>query len=173
MIRVNAFQYQNISTYISLGSNLGDKIIGKMRGVLKQLSMNQRIEVCKISNFYQSSPIQARGENFVNAVALLKTNFQPIDLLNELKNLEKQYGRTAKTYKNAPRTLDLDLLLYGNLEIQSEELCLPHPRMYKRAFVLIPLMDISPELQIPPEGKKIRTLLRKCLDQKINLLENS
>ncbi len=172
MIHTNIIKFKDASVYVSLGANLGEKIENRLHGVLKKLSTHPRIQICRISHFYQSVPLQARGPDFINAVAMLRTDIQPFDLLEILKKLEKKYGREWN-YKNSPRTLDLDLLLYENLQFQTEELHLPHPRMYERAFVLRPLMDINPELEIPPEGKKVRQLLRTCLDQKIKILENN
>ena len=97
------------------------------------------------SSFYQSAPFQADGPDYTNAVVHLQTRLNAIDLLRAFQSVEDLAGR-ERPYRNAPRTLDIDLLLYGDGNIQSPELQVPHPRMHERAFVLLPLSELAPEL---------------------------
>ncbi|AFZ83866.1 2-amino-4-hydroxy-6-hydroxymethyldihydropteridine pyrophosphokinase [Candidatus Kinetoplastibacterium blastocrithidii (ex Strigomonas culicis)] len=116
-----------------------------------------------------SAPIQADGPNFINAVVKIFTEKSPLNLLKILQNLEKKYGR-QRMYKNSPRTLDLDILLYGNKLIHSKVLAIPHPRMIERAFVLKPITDIDPDIEIPYYGKA-QELLNNITDQYIKEID--
>jgi 2-amino-4-hydroxy-6-hydroxymethyldihydropteridine diphosphokinase len=98
----------------------------------------------RVSSLYRSAPYEAQGPDFINAVALLSTHLAPLALLHALQDLEQQSGR-ERPYKNAPRTLDLDLIFYGDVVLASAELTLPHPRWHERAFVLHPLAEIWPQ----------------------------
>jgi len=114
------------------------------------------------SSFYQSAPFQADGPDYTNAVVHLRTRLNAIDLLRAFQSVEDLAGR-ERPYRNAPRTLDIDLLLYGDGNIQSPELQVPHPRMHERAFVLLPLSELAPELVTTDE-------LRGVQDQVVNRL---
>jgi 2-amino-4-hydroxy-6-hydroxymethyldihydropteridine diphosphokinase len=114
------------------------------------------------SSFYQSAPFQADGPDYTNALVHLRTRLNAIDLLRAFQRVEDLAGR-ERPYRNAPRTLDIDLLLYGNGNIQSPELQVPHPRMHERAFVLLPLSELAPELVTTDE-------LRGVQDQVVNRL---
>jgi 2-amino-4-hydroxy-6-hydroxymethyldihydropteridine diphosphokinase len=103
--------------------------------------------------------------DFVNAVALIETHLAPHDLLKALLAIEQRHGRVSESL-NAPRTLDLDILLYDTLHFQDADLTLPHPRMTQRAFVLMPLLEIAPECNIPGHGD-IAPLLAACHEQKL------
>ena len=107
----------------------------------------------------------ATGPDYLNAVAALETGLPPSALLQALLEIERAHGR-ARPYRHAPRTLDLDLLLHGASRLDTPELILPHPRLHERAFVLVPLADIAPDLQIPGLGA-IHTLLSGVVDQRI------
>lgn len=133
-----------IRAYIGLGANLGDAV-GTLRTVLDALRNSPGVLSCEPSPFYRTAPVDATGPDYVNAVTALDTTLAPLDLLDMLQALENQHGR-QRPYKNAPRTLDLDLLLYGDATMESPRLTLPHPRMHQRAFVLAPLHDIAPHL---------------------------
>ena len=135
-----------VTAYIGLGANLGDAraaVISAI-GALADLPQTQ---LQAQSRLYTSAPMgeNATGENYVNAVVQLSTALSAHDLLNELQRIERAFGR-ERSVRNAPRTLDLDILLYGDACIEDEVLSIPHPRMIERAFVLRPLFDIAPEL---------------------------
>jgi 2-amino-4-hydroxy-6-hydroxymethyldihydropteridine diphosphokinase len=105
-------------------------------------------QLVKASSLYASAPHEAAGPEFVNAVAMYETDLPPLALLDALQNLEKTAGR-ERPYLNAPRTLDLDIIFYGDIALDSPRLTLPHPRWQKRAFVLVPLAEISPDKVSP------------------------
>lgn len=130
--------------YIGLGANLGD---AQTRVLLAMDSLAQlpqcRVTAC--SSLYRSAPFEASGPDFINAVVALETMLDPFFLLGELHRLEQDAGR-ERPYRNAPRTLDLDLLRYDDLVLNTPTLTLPHPRLSQRAFVLMPLAEIAPEL---------------------------
>jgi len=126
--------------YIGLGANLGDAQ-ATLRTVLEQLRHTTGIRHCVASHFYRTAPVDATGPDYINAVAALDTTLAPLDLLDVLQALENQHGR-QRPYQNAPRTLDLDLLLYGNTTLDTARLTLPHPRMLERTFVTVPLREL-------------------------------
>ncbi|MCD0504604.1 2-amino-4-hydroxy-6-hydroxymethyldihydropteridine diphosphokinase [Bordetella petrii] len=133
-----------VRAYVGLGANLGDAR-ATLRAVLEQLAAEPGILACQASPFYRSAPVDATGPDFINAVAAVDTTLAPLDLLDVLQALENRHGR-QRPYKNAPRTLDLDLLLHGDTVMDTPRLTLPHPRMHQRAFVLAPLHDLAPDL---------------------------
>jgi 2-amino-4-hydroxy-6-hydroxymethyldihydropteridine diphosphokinase len=100
--------------------------------------------VVRASSLYRTAPHEASGPDFINAVALLETQLSPLDLLHALQQIEQAHGR-QRPYKNAPRTLDLDLIFHGDAQLATTELTLPHPRWTERAFVLVPLAQVCPE----------------------------
>lgn len=158
-----------VQAYIGLGANLGDSA-ATLRTVLAELSATAGIRACRCSHFYRSAPVEASGPDFVNAVARLDTDLAPLALLEVLQALEQRHGR-ERPYKNAPRTLDLDLLLYGEARIQTPRLNVPHPRLHERAFVLRPLQDLAPQLRLM-QGD-IGALLTLCHGQSIEQLPDS
>ena len=129
---------------VALGANLGDAaaVVASAIAALNRLA-DTRLEAR--SHLYRSAPVDAQGPDFINAVAAVSTRLTAPDLLLALQQLEQRAGR-ERPYRNAPRTLDLDLLLYGDARIDSPSLTVPHPRMMERAFVLIPLAEIAPDL---------------------------
>ncbi|QVQ24653.1 2-amino-4-hydroxy-6-hydroxymethyldihydropteridine diphosphokinase [Achromobacter deleyi] len=133
-----------VRAYIGLGANLGDSA-ATLRRVLAELRETQGVTAVAASPFYRSAPVDATGPDFINAVAALDTVLPPLELLDVLQALENLHGR-LRPYRNAPRTLDLDLLLHGDTQLDDERLTLPHPRMHLRAFVLLPLRDLAPGL---------------------------
>src|SRR5699024_7073604 len=154
------------TAYIGLGANLGDA------GQTLQLAadaLGQRtgISALALSPFYRSAPVDANGPDYINAVARLSTTLTAHELLTTLQAIEQQFGR-QRPYRNAPRTLDLDLLLFGQQRIQTETLTVPHPRMHQRAFVLRPLLDLAPQLRLA-QGP-LNELLKACADQAIEKL---
>lgn len=156
-----------VTAYVALGANLGDPIETLLNAcdALQQLPQSSEV---RISGFYRTAPIESNGPDYINAVASLKTQLDPHKLLHCLFDIENEHGRT-RDYVNAPRTLDLDLLLYDNQKIQTEDLIVPHPRMHLRAFVLQPLAELNPNLELP-QGK-LSQLLEACADQGITPLD--
>lgn len=135
--------------YIGIGANLGD---AQATVVLAMDSLAQ-LPQCRMtarSSLYRSAPFEASGPDFINAVVALETMLDPFGLLAELQRLEQDAGR-ERAYRNAPRTLDLDLLLYGDLVLDTPTLTLPHPRLSQRAFVLMPLAEIAPTRVAPDQ----------------------
>lgn len=153
---------------IGLGANLGAarEVLDCAMQRLSALPGTTRITA---SGFYRTAPVDAAGPDFLNAVLLLRTLLAPEALLDELQRIEREHGR-QRPYRNAPRTLDLDLLLYGDLRIATPRLVVPHPRMHLRAFVLHPLVEVMPEAVIPGVGSA-RELLPAVSDQRIERLE--
>nr|WP_315463619.1 2-amino-4-hydroxy-6-hydroxymethyldihydropteridine diphosphokinase [uncultured Rhodoferax sp.] len=133
-----------VRAYIGLGANLGDPI-GALRIALEGLARLPASRLLRASGFYGSTPVDSSGPDYVNAVAEISTCLSAPALLAALQQQELGAGR-ERPYRNAPRTLDLDLLLYGSAQIDSPALTVPHPRMWERAFVLMPLAELSPDL---------------------------
>lgn len=133
-----------VTAFVALGANLGDaqRTVGQ---ALEALAGLQSTQLLRSSRLYRTAPVEAQGPDFINAVAQIETRLTAPALLEALQALENQAGR-ARPYVNAPRTLDLDLLMYGQSSMQSARLTLPHPRWRERAFVLRPLSDLAPEL---------------------------
>ncbi|MGE8615006.1 MAG: 2-amino-4-hydroxy-6-hydroxymethyldihydropteridine diphosphokinase [Achromobacter veterisilvae] len=152
-----------VRAYVGLGANLGDGA-ATLRQVLAELQDTDGILAVAASPFYRSAPVEATGPDFINAVAAVDTDLAPLALLDALQALENRHGR-QRPYRNAPRTLDLDLLLYGDVRMEHERLSLPHPRMRLRAFVLLPLRDLAPEMVL--EGRNIEDWIGGVRDQAI------
>jgi 2-amino-4-hydroxy-6-hydroxymethyldihydropteridine diphosphokinase len=133
-----------VTAYIGLGANLGDAQQA-LRGAVQALAQTPGIDRVVSSGFYRTAPIEATGPDYINAVAQVHTQLNAMDLLAALQAIEQAAGR-ERPYRNAPRTLDLDMLLYGSGQVNSPTLTVPHPRMGERAFVLVPLADVAPEL---------------------------
>jgi 2-amino-4-hydroxy-6-hydroxymethyldihydropteridine diphosphokinase len=131
-----------VLAYIALGANLGDARTTVLQA-LQDLQTLPQTTLQRRSSLYRSAPVDATGPDFINAAAGVATTLNPQQLLTELQQLEQSAGR-QRSYRNAPRTLDLDILLYGDLELDSPTLVIPHPRMLARAFVLVPLAEIAP-----------------------------
>ncbi len=130
-----------VAAVVAVGANLGDAQ-GTVRKALLDLSALSSSEV-RASSLWRSAPVQASGPDFINAVAEFQTRLTAPDLLLALQALETAAGR-ERPYANAPRTLDLDLIFYGDAQIQSPRLTVPHPRWHERAFVLMPLSEVQP-----------------------------
>lgn len=128
---------------VALGANLGDAM-ATVQQALHDVVRLSDTQLIKASSLYRSAPYEAQGPDFINAVVLLHTRLSPLALLHALQALELQSGR-ERPYKNAPRTLDLDIIFYGDTELATQELTLPHPRWQERAFVLQPLAEVWPE----------------------------
>ena len=139
-----------VSAFVGIGSNLGDAQ-DHVRRALQQLATLAKSTLTATSSLFRTAPLDADGDDYINAVAQLDTALTAEELLHELQALENAAGR-ERPYPNAPRTLDLDLLLYGRQIISGDALTVPHPRMLQRAFVLIPLLQIDPFITIPGHG---------------------
>lgn len=135
---------QPVLAHVALGANLGDAR-ATVRDAIAALDRLPQTRLLRASALYRSAPWEACGPDFINAVAAIETVLGAHELLHALQALELQAGR-ERPYRNAPRTLDLDLLLYGDAIIDSPELIVPHPRLRERAFVLLPLAEIAPAL---------------------------
>lgn len=145
--------------YVGVGSNLGQPA-RQVEQALAELDRLPQSRVAKRSSLYRSAPVgYADQPDFVNAVAQLETGLPAERLLSELQQVEARHGR-SRSFANAPRTLDLDLLMFEELETKSERLTLPHPRMHERAFVLMPLVELAPEASIPGRGRAAELLAR-------------
>lgn len=136
--------------YVGIGANLGDAQANVLDAV-RRLALLDGTMVVETSGLYRTAPVDSSGPDYINAVACIDTAFDPFELLAALQDIEQAHGR-ERPYRNAPRTLDLDLLLYGDQIISSESLVVPHPRMHERGFVLAPLAEVAPDLVIPGVG---------------------
>ncbi len=132
---------------MAFGANLGEAQATVLQAI-QDVGALATSQLVKASSLYASAPHEATGPEFVNAVAMYDTELPPLALLDALQNLEKTAGR-ERPYLNAPRTLDLDIIFYGDIALDSPRLTLPHPRWQKRAFVLVPLEEISPDKVSP------------------------
>ena len=153
--------------FVGLGANLGDS----KRSVLDALDALSRLPRTRrvaASSLYRSAPVDAAGPDFINAVAELQSALEPTELLRALQAIEQASGR-ERPYRHAPRTLDLDLLLYGQQQLRSPALTLPHPRLHERAFVLLPLLELDPTLVHPGLGP-LRAFLSATASQPIEKL---
>jgi 2-amino-4-hydroxy-6-hydroxymethyldihydropteridine diphosphokinase len=152
--------------YIGLGANLGDAR-QTIAAAIQTLRESNGILSLKQAPLYSSDPVDAQGPVFINTVVAVDTTLDPLPLLDLMQAIEQEHGR-ERPYRNAPRTLDLDLLLYGTQTIDTPRLSVPHPRMHQRAFVLRPLQDLAPELLLA-QGS-FTALLAGCQDQKLDRL---
>jgi 2-amino-4-hydroxy-6-hydroxymethyldihydropteridine diphosphokinase len=151
--------------FVGLGSNL-DNPREQVTAALAELSTLPQTRLLQASSLYRSAPVgYASQPDFVNAVAKLDTSLEAVRLLEALQAIEARHGR-RRSFQNAPRTLDLDLLLYADRKLDTAQLTLPHPRMHERAFVLKPLLELEPELCIPGRGE-VRALVAASADQAV------
>lgn len=155
--------------YIALGANLGDAE-GTLRTTMHALGELPGTRLLASSSLYRTAPVGLRNQpDFINAVVAVDTDYTAAQMLAALFEIEQNFGR-QRSVPNAPRTLDLDLLLHGDETSSNSELTLPHPRMHERAFVLAPLAEIAPDLAIPGQGN-VSALLANCADQRIQRVE--
>lgn len=139
-----------VTAYVGIGANLGDAR-AQVQAAIAQLSKLAHTRCTAQSSLFRSAPVDAAGPDYINAVVQLATRLTAPALLAALQAVEQAAGR-ERPYHHAPRTLDLDLLLYGSARIASPTLTVPHPRMHQRAFVLLPLVEVAPEVQIAGLG---------------------
>lgn len=138
--------------YIGLGANMGDPV-AQIQSALGDLRAVPGTILHTCSSLYRTPPVGPQDQpDFINAVACLETNLPAITLLHHMQDIENRYGRSRGGRKWGPRTLDLDLLLFGREHIEEENLTVPHPEMTKRGFVLYPLLEIAPDIHIPGKG---------------------
>lgn len=142
-----------VTAYVALGANLGDAAAAVQHAIASIARIGQTTLV-RASSLYRSAPIDSSGPDYVNAVVEIRTGLAAPDLLAQLQAIEAAAGR-ERPYRNAPRTLDLDLLLYGGGRIDSARLQVPHPRLRERAFVLVPLAEIAPGLVTAEQLKHV------------------
>ena len=154
--------------FVGVGANQGD-VRATLASALAAMAAMPGTRSLRASSFYATAPQDAGGPDYINAVVELQTTLMPLALLAELRQIELAHGR-ERPYHNAPRTLDLDVLLHGEAQIDTPELTVPHPRLHLRAFVLMPLAELAPALLIPGRGP-IASLLPAVADQRINKLE--
>jgi len=153
------------TAYIGLGSNLGESEDTLYRA-LDDIAALPDTRIQQVSDLYRTAPVDSSGPDYINAVAQLATALSAADLLQALQAIELNHGR-ARPYRNAPRTLDLDILCFDDLVQDTPQLILPHPRMHLRAFVLRPLMDIAPHMVL--HTRPISQWLAECEAQPITL----
>jgi len=139
-----------VDAWVGLGANLGDRRT-TLEAAIDALRMLPRTRLVARSRLWASAPVDAGGPDYLNAVVRLDTALEPGELLGALQALEARFGRERR-FRNAPRTLDLDLLLHDGRSIDTPALVVPHPRMLERAFVLRPIADIDPDVVVPGHG---------------------
>ena len=155
--------------YIGLGSNLAGAMgepVEQLKQALETLATHNQITLVNLSSNYRTKAIGPGAQpDYINAAALIETQLDPLDLLDQLQFIEQQHDRERGVRWGA-RTLDLDMLMYGNLTINTPRLTIPHPRIADRAFVLAPLLDLNPDLSLP-DGQSVAKLLANCPEQGI------
>lgn len=149
---------KSLPSAIALGSNQGDSPT-ILKAALDILATTNGITLHKTSSWYQTAPVGLPQPDYINGCVLLETSLNPLELLEILLKIEAQFGRIRKE-RNGPRTLDLDILLFDDLILESPKLQIPHPRMVERAFVLVPLAEIAPNWREPVSGKAIAQLVQ-------------
>jgi 2-amino-4-hydroxy-6-hydroxymethyldihydropteridine diphosphokinase len=162
------------TAFVSVGSNLGDKLNNCLNGIAA-LADSGHAEVVGVSRFFRTSPVDYTPQDwFVNAAVKILTELDPTALLDELATIQRRAGRKAGTIRFGPRVLDLDILLFDAVVMHTPQLEIPHPRMHKRAFVLRPICDIEPAVMHPVLGKSAADLLEDLNDeaQQVIALEN-
>ncbi len=154
--------------YLGLGANLGDAR-QTLKDAIVCLAQHSGVTVVAKSGFYRTAPVDAGGDDFINAVVAIETSLAALRLLALCQTIEHHFGR-ERPYRNAPRTLDLDVLLYGEDLISTAELIVPHPRMAERAFVLVPLVEVNPDIEIQGQGRAA-DLMTMVADQRIEKID--
>jgi 2-amino-4-hydroxy-6-hydroxymethyldihydropteridine diphosphokinase len=153
--------------YIGLGANLGDAA-ATVRRAAADIAQLPATSGLRLSPLYRTAPVDSHGPDYINGVARLHTTLTALELLHALQAIEQAHGR-KRPYRNAPRTLDLDILLFDDQVIDQPELTVPHPRMHERAFVLKPLSDLAPDLRL--KQGSLQQLLAACSGQHIAQLD--
>jgi 2-amino-4-hydroxy-6-hydroxymethyldihydropteridine diphosphokinase len=151
------------SAFVGMGSNLGERLT-ILRAAVRGLRATPGVTGLRVSPLYETDPVGPPQGPYLNAVAALETSLEPDELLRRLQDLERAAGRQRTSERNAPRTLDLDLLLHGELRVALPGLTVPHPRLHERAFVLEPLAALCPERIHPVLGTTIAVLAERARD---------
>jgi 2-amino-4-hydroxy-6-hydroxymethyldihydropteridine diphosphokinase len=155
---------------VGIGANLGDAVV-QVRSAIDAVAGLPGTSLVAASSLYRTAPVGYTAQpDFVNAAALIETKLAPRALLDALRAVEARFGR-GRAFKDAPRTLDLDLLLYDGLQIDEPGLVVPHPRLHERAFALAPVVEIDPECVIPGRGPA-KEWLARCSGQRIERMES-
>lgn len=145
--------------YIGIGSNIGDRVL-QCEKAISEILKEDRHRLLAKSSLFKTKPIGYTSQDcFVNGVIKIETDLEPIDLLRTLKTIESRLGR-KETFRWGPRTIDLDILFFDEIEVRLDEMKIPHPHLHERQFVLIPLAEIEPELIHPVLKKNIREILK-------------
>ncbi|MBA7508234.1 Bifunctional folate synthesis protein [subsurface metagenome] len=167
------FEKGKVDIYLSLGSNVGDRE-NNLRKAVDLISSNPNINVVKVSSIYETEPMYLKDQNsFYNVVLQAHTGIElgPFEMIGFLKGIEYDFGRRGSEKKYGPRIIDIDLLYYGEMVIESDFLTLPHPGIEERKFVLAPLSEIAPELKI--KSRNIGKFIADCnLTEKVKLIKN-
>ena len=153
------------AAYIGFGSNIGDRL-KHIQNAIHAISKTEGINLQKMSSVYKTDPVGYEEQAvFLNGVAAVQTSLSPLSLLHTLKGIETTIGRQHRI-RWGPREIDLDILIYGALCLQTEKLVVPHPEMHLRRFVLVPLAEIAPNLVHPVFQETVQTLLERLADDK-------
>ena len=158
--------HTSVLAYLGLGANLGAASC-TIQTAIDALGMSPNITLLGVSSFYASAPVDAPGPSYTNAVISIETTLDAMALLQLIQHIEQQHGR-ERSFRNAPRTLDLDVLWFNNETIDLPQLTVPHPRAHQRAFVLMPWADIAPTdfvLKHADQSKTLRAWLETITDQ--------
>lgn len=150
-----------IDAFLSLGSNLGDRE-ETLLGAFARLDRCAGVRLEAASSLYETEPLGLVSKRpFVNAACVVATSLAPRELLSLCQTIEREFGR-ERAGPTRDRTLDIDIIAYGGVSIDEPDLAVPHPRLRERLFVLVPLAEIRPDAALPPDGKRVRDLLREC-----------
>ncbi len=147
-----------VLAYVGLGSNLGERET-LVRRAVELLDAEDGVRVLAVSSLHETDPVDYLNQpRFLNGACVVETELSPLELLERLQGVERALGRTREGPRFGPRTIDLDLLLYGEESIETPALSVPHPRLHERAFALEPLAELDPDLRLP-DGRRVRDLL--------------
>lgn len=156
------------TAFLALGSNL-DNPQQQIKTAIQHLQQESSITIEKISSFYQTPPLGPPQDDYINAVIEITTSFSPLELLENCLAIEKKQGR-IRNDRWGPRCIDIDILLYGQVICKEDNCTIPHPGIAQRLFVLVPLVEIAPELQLP-DGQSVATLLQQFKQEEIETIQ--